>query len=52
MRGYVSEIWGWDQQWQESDFSAHFDPKGITLAHKEHEWLDIPMSKIGVGSYS
>lgn len=37
MRGYVSEIWGWDQQWQESDFSVHFDPKGIMLAHKEHE---------------
>lgn len=37
MRGYVSEIWGWDQQWQENDFSAHFDPKGITLVHEEHE---------------
>lgn len=37
MRGYISEIWGWDEQWQESDFSAHFDPIGITLVHKEHE---------------
>jgi ribosomal protein S18 acetylase RimI-like enzyme len=37
MRGYVSEIWGWDEQWQVSDFSAHFDAKNITLAHQEHQ---------------
>lgn len=37
MRGYLSEIWGWDERWQENDFSTHFDPKGITLVHKEHE---------------
>ena len=37
MRGYVSEIWGWDKQWQENDFSTHFDSKGITLVHKEQE---------------
>ena len=37
MRCYVSEIWGWDEQWQENDFSAHFDPKGIILVHKERE---------------
>ena len=37
MRSYVSEIWGWDEQWQENDFSTHFDPEGITLAHNERE---------------
>lgn len=37
MRGYISEIWGWDEQWQENDFLIHFDPQGITLATKEHE---------------
>ncbi len=37
MRDYVSEIWGWNEPWQENDFSAHFDPEGITLAHKELE---------------
>lgn len=37
MRGFISEIWGWDEQWQENDFSAHFDPKDITLVHKERE---------------
>ncbi len=37
MRSYVSKIWGWDEQWQESDFSAHFDPKGITLVHNGRE---------------
>lgn len=35
MRSFISEIWGWDEQWQENDFSAHFDPQGITLAYKE-----------------
>lgn len=37
MRGFISEIWGWDERWQESDFSAHFDREGITLAHRKHE---------------
>ena len=37
MRGFISEIWGWDERWQESDFSAHFDREGITLAHQKHE---------------
>ncbi len=37
MRGYISELWGWDDQWQENDFSAHFDPKCITLVHKKRE---------------
>lgn len=36
MRGFISEIWGWDEQWQKNDFSAHFDPQGITLVHQEH----------------
>jgi len=37
MQHYVSEIWGWDQQWQENDFSAHFEPNCITLVHKDRE---------------
>jgi len=37
MRSYISEIWGWDDSWQENDFSSHFDPKGVTLVYKEHE---------------
>jgi len=37
MRGYISEIWGWDDKWQEIDFSAHFVPRDITLVHKERE---------------
>lgn len=37
MRSYVSEIWGWDEAWQDNDFSTHFDPKRITLVHKERE---------------
>lgn len=37
MRGYISKIWGWDEQWQEKDFSTHFVPEGITLVHEENE---------------
>lgn len=33
MHGLVYEIWGWDEKWQENDFSDHFDPQGITLVH-------------------
>lgn len=32
MRGLISRIWGWDEQWQRNDFSSHFDPHGISLA--------------------
>ncbi|MFQ5469727.1 MAG: GNAT family N-acetyltransferase [Gammaproteobacteria bacterium] len=34
---HVSEIWGWNQLWQENDFSIHFDPNDITLVHKGRE---------------
>ena len=37
MHDYISKIWGWDDQWQENDFSSHFDPEGITLVHKEQK---------------
>lgn len=32
MKDLISEIWGWDEVWQQADFSAHFMPEGITLA--------------------
>lgn len=32
MRGLISRIWGWDEQWQRNDFASHFDPHGISLA--------------------
>ncbi|MCW5595390.1 MAG: GNAT family N-acetyltransferase [Rhodocyclaceae bacterium] len=35
MRGFISEIWGWDEQWQQNDFSTHFDPRGVTLVCQE-----------------
>ena len=31
MKGYIEQIWEWDQQWQESEFSRHFEPKNITV---------------------
>ena len=32
MRGFISDIWGWDEQWQRVDFSTHFYPREATLA--------------------
>lgn len=37
MHDFISAIWGWDEQWQQTDFSTHFDPQAITLAYQEHE---------------
>lgn len=37
MRGLISDIWGWDEQWQRADFSTHFDPLGVTLAFQEDQ---------------
>lgn len=37
MRDFISRIWGWNDQWQEKDFSAHFDPRNITLVHKDKQ---------------
>ena len=37
MHGFISDIWGWDEQWQRADFSTHFDPRGVTLAFQEDQ---------------
>ena len=37
MRGFISDIWGWDEQWQQTDFSTHFDPHDVTLAFHDDE---------------
>ncbi len=37
MRDFISRIWGWNELWQENDFSAHFDPASITLVYKDGE---------------
>jgi GNAT superfamily N-acetyltransferase len=26
MQGYVAQTWGWDEEWQQTYFWAHFDP--------------------------
>lgn len=35
MKEYITEIWGWDQKWQENDFKNHFVPENITVIRKE-----------------
>lgn len=37
MHGFISEIWGWNERWQRTDFSTHFDSSRIKLAFHEHE---------------
>ncbi len=36
MKEYITEIWGWDQKWQENDFRKHFNPENITVARVEN----------------
>jgi len=31
MYDYISKIWGWDEIWQKSDFSTHYNAKEITI---------------------
>jgi ribosomal protein S18 acetylase RimI-like enzyme len=31
MSNYISEIWGWDEQWQETDFSNNYNSENITV---------------------
>jgi ribosomal protein S18 acetylase RimI-like enzyme len=35
MKEYITEIWGWDQEWQENDFKKHFNPENITVVREE-----------------
>jgi len=37
MSDYISQIWGWNEDWQTNDFSTHFNPEEITLVYKENE---------------
>jgi len=37
MKGYISRIWGWNEEWQKNDFSSHFNVDGITLVFKANE---------------
>ena len=37
MRGFISDIWGWDERWQRADFSTHFNPRCVTLASQEDQ---------------
>ena len=36
MRNHIERIWGWDEQWQETDFAEHFIPEQITVVL---EWV-------------
>lgn len=37
MRGFISKIWGWNDDWQENDFAKHFKPEEITVVYKADE---------------
>ncbi len=35
MKKYISEIWGWNQEWQKNDFRRHFNPESITVVKEK-----------------
>lgn len=35
VKEYITDIWGWDQKWQENDFLKHFSPGNITVVREE-----------------
>lgn len=37
MKEHITEIWGWDQEWQENDFMKHFSPENITVVREENK---------------
>ena len=37
MRDSISDVWGWDQAWQEREFAIHFDPASVILVHRRLE---------------
>lgn len=37
MRGFISEIWGWDEQWQKNDFSTRFNENEITVVFQRNK---------------
>lgn len=37
MGDYISEIWGWNEDWQTNDFAAHFNSEGITLVYEGNQ---------------
>ncbi len=37
MKGFIIEIWGWDEEWQENDFIKHFCPGNITVVWEENK---------------
>ncbi len=36
MGDYISEIWGWNEQWQINDFTINFNPKKIIVFYKDN----------------
>jgi len=49
MRGYITEIWGWNDDWQVSDFAKHFCPERITVAYKGNQLAGYSHAEIQNG---
>lgn len=39
MKRYISQIWGWEDDWQKGDFNEHFKPEEITVVYKDSELI-------------
>lgn len=37
MNDFISEIWGWDEKWQENNFSKYFKAEEVTVVYQESE---------------
>jgi ribosomal protein S18 acetylase RimI-like enzyme len=42
MRGYVEEIWGWDEKWQSERFRGDFQPE---------RWRIVVVDNVNAGAY-
>jgi len=39
MKNYISTIWGWEENWQTNDFSAHYNAEEITIVLDDKKFV-------------
>ena len=37
MKEYITEIWGWDEEWQENDFNSNYLPENIIIVKNDND---------------
>jgi GNAT superfamily N-acetyltransferase len=41
MQEYVAQTWGWDEEWQQTYFWAHFDPAGRQIVVRDGQDIGV-----------